>query len=200
VNQVELPIVDRSPLRTPLALMLGDRKFRAGLIDWIHRRIGHMEDSEDVLGLASERALRRERDGVPWNPDGKTTAGLHMIKFIKGALADRQKTMWRRRGSMVEDIDQFASEDTSPGDRAARRLEAGLRRRLANELHQDLVATGKDPVAAEILEAWAAGVIDHSEIATRSRRPLAEIRAGLKRLERYAQATIETFRQQARFQ
>ena len=123
-----------------------------------------------------------------------------MIRFLKGAMADRKKTAWHRRGAPVEDIDVFASEDTSPGERAARRSEGEEISKLANELHRELSATGKDPLAVGILEAWAAGVTEQAEIAARVGCPLADVKSGLKRLARYAQASLDSHRQRARFQ
>jgi DNA-directed RNA polymerase specialized sigma24 family protein len=185
---------------SPLELALRDPKFYKGLLDWTFARIGHMEDAEDVLGLAVVRALRREASGDGWVPDGKTTAGLHMIRFLKGALSDRKKTAWHRRGSPVEDIDVFASEDTSPGERATRKIQGEEIRKRGNELHRELSATGRDPLAVGILEAWAVGVTEHAEIAERVGGTIADVRAGLKRLARYAQASIDSHRQRARFQ
>ena len=64
------------PPLTPLTLALRDAAFYQGLLDWTFARIGHMEDAEDVLGLAILRALRREAAGDGWVPDGKTTPGF----------------------------------------------------------------------------------------------------------------------------
>ncbi len=132
------------PQRTPLEVMLCDNTFRQGLIAWARCRVGHHEDAEDLVSLAMERAMRRERRGPAWDPKSHATAGLHMVKFLKGALANFRKQK-EKCAVPTEDMEPFASEDTSPGERVARRLEANERRRLANELHAELVATGEDP-------------------------------------------------------
>ncbi len=199
-RQVAMPMQTEAPLRTPLVLALRDDAFREALLKWTRRRTGHDEDAEDVLGVAMERAIRRERRGAAWDPNGGTTAGLYMIRLITGALKDRHKRNKRRPVQPIEDIEDVASEDTSPGQRVANRLEADERRRLANALHSDLVASGQDPVAVEILESISCGVTTHSAIAARTGRTLNEVIAGMKRLTRLGQATIHAFRQQARFQ
>ncbi len=190
----------QKPLPTPLELALRDPSFYKGLLDWTFARIGHVEDAEDVLGLAIVRALRREASGDGWVPDGKTTAGLHMNRFLKGAMSDRKKTVWHRRGSPVEDIDVFASEDTSPGERAARKIQREEITKLGNDLHRQLSATGKDPLAVGILEAWAVGITEQAEVAARVGSTLADVKAGVKRLARYAQASMDSHCQRARFQ
>jgi hypothetical protein len=199
-RQVAMPMQKEGPLRTPLVAVLRDDKFRNGLLKWTLRRVGHQEDAEDVLGAAMEAAVRHERRGIPWDPNGKVTAGLHMIRHVQHAISDRKKYRSRNRADLVEDIERAPSEDTSPGDRVRNRLEANERRRLANELHRELVATGKDPVVVEILESISRGAASHGDIARQTRRPLGEVIAGIKRLTRYAKSSIDTFRQQARFQ
>jgi DNA-directed RNA polymerase specialized sigma24 family protein len=188
------------PLRTPLALALEDDDLYEGLQKFVRRRVAHPEDAEDVLGVAMERAMRRERYGEPWDPNGPLTAGLHMMKIIKGALANRQQSKQRHPLDAVEDIDVFASEDTSPAEVVAERLVTDECRRHANDLHRSLVATGEDPVVVAILESIADGVVEHSEIAARIGCTYDEVRLGFRRLARHAQTTVNVFRQQSRFQ
>lgn len=168
-REVARPAQKEGPLRTPLVLALQDDKFREGLLKWtLQRTGGHHEDAEDVLGVAMERAIRRERHGEPWDPAGKTTAGLHMIQLLKSALANRAQNKDRQRIGPVQDIDVFPSRDVALAETIVERRESSERRRLASEIHRDLVASGKDPVVVDILESAAAGVVEIPEIVART--------------------------------
>lgn len=199
-REMASPTHEQAPLRTPLVVMLKDDKFRTYLQKWTRRRTGHDEDAEDVLSVAVVRAIRRERSGEGWNPDGKITAAAHMLGFIKGALANRRQARNRQAIDPVEDIEAFAHGGISPADAVADRLETSLRCKLASEVHRELVQTGRDPIAVDILESVAAGVVEYTDVARRIHRTPDEVRAGLKRLARYAQGALDAFRKQARFQ
>jgi hypothetical protein len=124
-----------------------------------------------------------------------------MVKFLKGALANLNERKDTCPDVPTEDMGPFASEDTSPGDRVARRLEANERRRLANELHGDLLASGEDPIGVRVLEAISQGGTDCLVyIAARAGLTVAEVEACMKRLARRGQAKLSVVRQQARFQ
>jgi hypothetical protein len=201
LREVASPKQKGRPQRSPLELALEDNGFRDGLFQWtLQRTGGHHHDAQDVLSIAFERAIRRERHGEPWDPAGKITAGLHMIRILQGALANRAQNKDRQRVGPVQDIDVYPSRDVPLADTVVERFEASERRRLASELHRKLVASGKDPVAVDILESAFAGVVELPEVVARTGRSRNEVRAGMKRLAGYAQATINTFRQQARFQ
>jgi len=207
VNQIDVRIEKKSevaervlPQRTALEVVLCDNTFRQGLLAWARCRVGHPEDAEDVLSLAMERAMRRERRGPAWDPNGDTTAGLHMVKFLKGALSNLRKQREKDLGAPTEDMEPFASEDTSPGDRVARRLEANERRRLVNEMHAELVATGEDPVSVKVLVAISVGGTDSLvDIAARAGLTVEEVDASMRRMRRRGQATVSAIRQEARF-
>jgi hypothetical protein len=200
-REVARPTQKERPLRTPLELALEDDEFRDGLFQWtLQRTGGHHHDAQDVLSVAFERAIRRERHGEPWDPAGKITAGLHMIQVLQGALANRAQNKDRQRVGPVQDIDVYPSRDVPLADTVVERREANDRRRLANEIHRKLVASGKDPVAVAILELGAVGIVEVPEIVARTGRSRDQVRAGMTRLTGYARATIDTFRQQARFQ
>jgi len=206
VNQVDVRFEEKNeidgsvlPLRTALEEVLCDNAFRQGLLNWARSRVGDHADAEDVLSVAMERAVRRERRGPAWDPKGDTTAGLHMVKFLKGALSNFRKQK-DKCPVPTENVDP-ASEDTSPGERVARRLEANERRRLANELHAELVATGEDPVSVRVLEAIARGGTDSLvDIAARAGLTVEEVDASMRRMRRRSQATVSAIRQEARFQ
>ncbi len=209
MNQVDVPVAKttekanekQGPLRTPLALKLCEDKFRDGLLRWVRKRVDHHEDAEDVVSLAMVRALRRERRGPAWDPDSNTTAGLHMVKFLKSALAGHNQRKETCPDVPTEDMAAFASEDTSPGERVARRIEANERRQLANELHRELVASGDDPIGVRVLEAISEGGTDDLVfIASRADLTVAEVEASMKRLSRRGRAALSAVRQQARFQ
>ncbi len=180
-------------------MLCNNVRFATASLRWARNRVGQHADAEDVLSVAIGRAMRRERVGPAWDPNGDTTAGLHMVKFLKGALSNFRKQK-EKRPHLIEDMDPFASEDTSPGERVARRLEANERRRLANELHAELVVTGEDPISVRVLEAISRGGTDSLvDIAARAGLTTAEVDASMKRLSRRGKATLSAVRQQARF-
>jgi len=198
--QVAMPVQMERPLDTPLARQLVVAAFYNGLLKWTLKRVKHPEDAEDVLGVAIVRAIRRERHGVPWDPAGSMTAGLYMVRLLGDVLKNRKKYLNRNRADATEDMTEFASEDTSPGERAVRRIECDERRRLAERLHAELAESGEDPVVVAVLESILAGVTKNPDIEARTGLSTPEVLAAMARLRRYAQGTVEAFRQQARFQ
>jgi hypothetical protein len=119
---------------------------------------------------------------------------------LKGALSSLRKQREKDLGAPTEDMEPFASEDTSPGDRVARRLEANERRRLANEMHAELVATGEDPVSVKVLVAISVGGTDSLvDIAARAGLTVEEVDASMRRMRRRGQATVSAIRQEVRF-
>jgi hypothetical protein len=188
-------------LNTPLVERLMDEAFIEPFLKWTAKRLDDNRiDAEDVVGAARLRAIQREARGDLWDPDGGVSAGLYFLKVIRGVLGDRLKMAERRPEVGLERPDWVRCNGPSPEEEVTERLEANDRRRLANELHGSLVSSGKDPIAVGILEAVAAGLTGHPEMAVRMGCTVEEVRAGLKRLARYAQASVEAFRQQARFQ
>jgi DNA-directed RNA polymerase specialized sigma24 family protein len=185
---------------TPLMLLLADPAFVEPYLGWTLKRIESPEDAEDLVGAARLRAIEREASGDGWDPGGGVSAGLYFLKIIKCLYANRRQLAANDHEELLEDPDVVASETVSPADEVAERLEANQRRRLANELHRSLVDSGKDPVAVAILEAVADGVTGHIEIAARTGYAIEAVRLGFKRLSVYGQASIDAFRQQARFQ
>jgi hypothetical protein len=187
-------------LSTPLVEKLMDAAFIEPFLKWTATRLDDDIEAEDVVSAARLRAIQREARGDQWDPDGGVSAGLYFLKVVKGILGDRLKMAERRPEVPLERPDWVQCSGPSPADEVIERLEANDRRRLANELHGSLVASGKDPIAAGILEAVAAGLSGHPEMAAHIGCTVEQVRAGLKRLARYAQASVEAFRQQARFQ
>jgi DNA-directed RNA polymerase specialized sigma24 family protein len=185
---------------TPLLQLLGDADFMEPFLGWALKRIENPQDAEDLVGEARLRALEREDAGDGWDPAGSVSAGLYFLKIIKCLYANKRQHDAYDYEEALEDPDIVASEHVSPAEEVGERLEANERRRLANELHRALVESGKDPVVVAILEAAADGITGHIEIAARSGHPIEAVRLGFRRLATYAQASIDAFRQQARFQ
>jgi len=189
-----------APTPTPLTRLLADPGFIETFLGWTLKRIESPQDAEDLVGAARLRALEREASGDVWDPDGGVSAGVYFIKIIKCLYANKRQFDAYDHEELLEDPDAVASESVSPADEVAERLEADRRRQLANELHRTLVDSGKDPVAVAILEAVAQGVTGHIEIAASTGYAIEAVRLGFKRLAVYGQASIDAFRQQARFQ
>jgi DNA-directed RNA polymerase specialized sigma24 family protein len=170
------------PWPTPLVRKLMDPAFIGPFLAWSRRLFVNFADAEDVVATSRRRALAREARGDIWDPDGGIAAGRYFLRVVRGVLADRRKSVARRREDLIDDFDNFRSPDTPPDVEVADRLDANQRRRMANWLYASLVASGRDPTSARILEAVSLGITAHDDIAAHAGCTVEEMRAGLKRL------------------
>ncbi len=191
---------EQVPWPTPLVRKLADPRFIGPFLNWTGRLFVNFADAEDVIGTARRRAIAREARGDLWHPAGGIPAGRYFLKVIRGVLSERRKSFARRREELFAHFENFPSHDVPPDVEVADRLDANQRRRMANWLYASLVSSGKDPTSAQILEAWSLGITVHDDVAAHAGCSVEEIRLGLKRLGRHAQATARVFREQVRFQ
>ncbi len=182
---------------TPLVQQLMDQAFCADLQRWTMKRCVPPADAEDVVGSAVVSAVQREAKGPPWDPDRDGSARIFMLNIIRGELANRRRRNRRRPGVAPEEPkpERVVSEDISPEEEVAERLDANERRRVANEIHADLVASGKDPKVAKVLEAVAAGKLGPSGIAAHTGLTVDEVTLAMERLGRLAKARVNALRE-----